>query len=175
MFCSTCGAQQAADSAFCANCGASHQPVAQAQPVAGSSTVGKSAANFLKTKNGRIAAIAVGAVLLVGVVVAVTGGGGPNLNSALSNCGLTADDEGVTLGDGGKSLFLDGEGEEDYSGISYSDQGCVLGELNIPDIVSTQISNTTALMGVQDADWDGLHAEWTYHPDNGLEISINKG
>jgi hypothetical protein len=36
------------------------------------------------------------------------------------------------------------------------------------------MENTSSLKGVQDADWDGLHAEWSYHPDNGFDVSISK-
>jgi hypothetical protein len=176
MFCSSCGAQVAADSAFCASCGANAKGQANAQDNQITAPVSPAAGvSFLKTKNGQIAAGAVGAVVLLGAIFLFSGGGGPNLGSALSSCGLSSESEGVLLGDGGNSLFLDGEGEEDFFGISYSDQLCVLDELNVPEIVLTQMQKTSALMGVQDADWDGLLAEWTYHPDKGFELSISKG
>jgi len=28
-------------------------------------------------------------------------------------------------------------------------------------------------MGVQDVEWDNITIRWTYHPDNGLDISID--
>ena len=28
------------------------------------------------------------------------------------------------------------------------------------------------MMGVVETDWDGYEAQWTYHPDNGLNMTI---
>ena len=176
MFCSSCGSQLSTDSAFCPNCGANNQPTSETSTTGASAGAGAAGATiFLKSTNGRLVSAIVGVALLGGAIFAFSGAGGPNLSSALSACGLSETAEGVTLGDGGKALFLDGEGEEDWSGMSYSDQICVLDELKVPEIVMKQMEKTSSLMGVQDAEWDGLSAKWTYHPDKGFELSITKG
>jgi hypothetical protein len=45
--------------------------------------------------------------------------------------------------------------------------------MKAPSFVTAQIDSTRALDGLQKATWGRLSAFWTYHPDNGLNISIN--
>jgi hypothetical protein len=45
--------------------------------------------------------------------------------------------------------------------------------MNAPSFVTAQIDTTRALDGLQKATWGKLRAFWTYHPDNGLNISFN--
>ena len=45
--------------------------------------------------------------------------------------------------------------------------------MNAPSFVTAQIDTTRALDGLQKATWGKLSAFWTYHPDNGLNISFN--
>lgn len=78
---------------------------------------------------------------------------------------------GITLGDDGRSITMDSEGEES-SGASLDDVACVLRELDVPDSVISKFDSTRALDGGQQATWDDLDASWTYHPDDGLDIVI---
>lgn len=183
MFCNQCGTQYKAESAFCSKCGNPKGPVLEGDTAAAPAVTKQGASvtidlskakSFLATKNGKIALGAVGAVVLGAVIFAATGAGGPNFKGALSACGLDETSAGVLLGDNGASLYLDGKGEEDISGLDVSDQNCVLGELNVTDVVRQQMSNTSALMGVQSGDWDSIHAQWTYHPNNGFELSLER-
>lgn len=96
------------------------------------------------------------------------------LENASDTCDL-AFDLGFSLDEDGKSAYMDGKGEEDsylYT-ISTEDQVCILDELEAPTSVYSRISNTNSLMGVQEAEWDNIKIRWTYHPDNGLDISID--
>lgn len=49
---------------------------------------------------------------------------------------------------------------------------CVIGLSAPPDRVINQISNTRALDGMQSAEWDGFAAQWTFHPDAGMNFTI---
>ena len=48
--------------------------------------------------------------------------------------------------------------------------GCILYELDTPQTILAKMDHTSALSGVQTAEWDGISASWTYHPDNGFDI-----
>ena len=47
-------------------------------------------------------------------------------------------------------------------------------ELGFNDSVYSQMMNTTALMGRQSAENDKYRVSWTYHPDDGLEVTYEK-
>jgi hypothetical protein len=97
---------------------------------------------------------------------------------AFSNCKLYKKDSylgGVTLEDGGKTLTFSGVGK--YTSVAnaanFSDFDCALAVLKVPAYVKTQIETTRALDGMQKATWGKISAFWTYHPDNGVNISFN--
>lgn len=93
------------------------------------------------------------------------------LEKAVEACDLSYH-SAISLDDDKKGLYLDGEGDES-AGLAVSSTVCILGALNVPDSVLNRMSNTTSLMGQQDATWDGITALWTYHPNNGLDIVFN--
>jgi len=68
-------------------------------------------------------------------------------------------------------LVIEGEGEENL-GVDTSGIVCLLNGLDTPDSVITRMSNTNSQMGVVEGRWDVYEAEWTYHPDNGLNIFV---
>ncbi len=97
---------------------------------------------------------------------------------AFSNCKLYKKDSylgGVTLEDSGKTLTFSGVGK--YTSVAnaanFSDFDCALAVLKVPAYVKTQIDITRALDGMQKATWGKISAFWTYHPDNGVNISFN--
>lgn len=47
-------------------------------------------------------------------------------------------------------------------------------ELGFNGSVYTQMMNTTALIGRQSAETDKYRVSWTYHPDDGLEVTYEK-
>lgn len=85
---------------------------------------------------------------------------------------FASSDPGLTIDDDGRSMYLNGEGEES-SGMNVFFQVCILEELEVPASVFDRISNTNSTMGVQEAAWDNFEMSWTYHPDNGLNVSVD--
>ncbi len=92
-----------------------------------------------------------------------------SVKSAAKKCHLRAH-----VADGGKTIALDTEGEEDVSGDTIEDVACVLLVLKAPSYVVSEIDNTRALDGMQRDHWRNFKASWTYHPDDGLSIVIHE-
>lgn len=76
------------------------------------------------------------------------------------------------VADEGASISIDTEGEEHSSRWTYADVDCVLDELGAPPYVDERIGSTRALDGTLDAEWSDFTAFWTYHPDDGLNITV---
>lgn len=76
-----------------------------------------------------------------------------------------------TLDPDGKALYLDGAGEES-KGLLTEDLSCAISEVGVPESVISRMNGTTALMGQQEATFNGITARWFYHPSNGLDISF---
>lgn len=113
----------------------------------------------------------VGVVVISGILVLTSMKSDSRLQKAVSTCEV-ADDSAFTLAEDSQSLSFDGAGKSDYSGGNYYDLVCVLEELGAPSTVSERMGRTNSLMGVQDAEWDGIAISWTYHPDNGLDADL---
>jgi hypothetical protein len=79
-----------------------------------------------------------------------------------------------TLADERRTLILDTEGEDDPGGDSFDSVMCVLNELGMPTSVESHITSTRALDGMQTDAWGEFSARWTYHPDDGLQITITR-
>ena len=82
----------------------------------------------------------------------------------------------VELLDGGRTLKFSYAGK--YSSYiaaagSYEDVTCALAVMKAPSFVTSQIETTRALDGLQKSAWGKVSSFWTYHPDNGLNISFN--
>ena len=97
---------------------------------------------------------------------------------AYSQCKLYKKKWGISrafLQDGGKTLRLDGYGRG-YSAIELNDSNwsCVVRTMKIPSTVQNKIGQTRALDGMVSATFSGIEAFWTYHPDNGLDITFSK-
>jgi hypothetical protein len=82
-------------------------------------------------------------------------------------------DIGGAVGDDGSSLELDMKGDDYGSGdLSFTDVACVLNDLDVPDSVMSKMDSTRSIDGRQSEDWDGFEANWTYHPDDGLDVIL---
>jgi hypothetical protein len=170
-FCQECGTDFGTGT-FCTNCGkAMVQSQEPAEPIESVTVLPTSVAKPSASSKKVLIPVGIGAaVVAAGAIIFSLSMPSP-LENAYQACGgdfLS----GITISEDGKSMLLDMQGEEDLFGADYSEIACVLRELEVPDIVDSQISITTSLMGVQTADWDGITANWTYHPDRGLDISL---
>jgi hypothetical protein len=90
------------------------------------------------------------------------------LSRALSGCSITEGDD-ADIADGGYTLTINGEGNDDFSGVAIDDWACLTTALKTPQSVVSHIDQTTSLDGRQSATWGDLTLDWTYHPDRGLD------
>lgn len=91
---------------------------------------------------------------------------------ALDTCDLS-DSAYATIGDDGASLELQSEGDEAV-GMSADEFVCVIEALDVSDAVISRLETTRALDGRQEASWGNFSASWTYHPDNGVNMLIER-
>jgi hypothetical protein len=91
------------------------------------------------------------------------------LQKAYDNC-LSADGDTHTLqlDDAGNTIVIDTRSQ--YTSTAGMD--CVLQALGTPQSVIAEIGATTAMMGSRNASQDGLDYNWSYHPDNGVNMVI---
>ena len=73
------------------------------------------------------------------------------------------------------------EGDESYASLTIPDwTGATpalypaLADLGFPSSIGARIGNTRALDGTLTADGDHCRATWTYHPDDGLKMVIER-
>jgi hypothetical protein len=90
------------------------------------------------------------------------------LKDAYDRCFTRDTGSTLTLADGGDAIVVDTGSE--YGSTTGMD--CVLADLDTKQSIIAQMSRTTAMMGVQDAEDDGLAYSWSYHPDNGVNMVI---
>lgn len=84
-----------------------------------------------------------------------------------------AGDTGTRVADGGKTLIVDGAGEEDGGvGVDNDTLECILVVLDAPESVKEHVYQTRALDGRQQDTWPGFTASWSYHPDSGVEMIL---
>lgn len=75
---------------------------------------------------------------------------------------------GYHVEDAGKTLALTVGGQY----MNADTMTCVLDHLGTPAAVRDHIGSTRALDGQQTDTWPGYAARWTYHPDDGLQMTI---
>ena len=75
---------------------------------------------------------------------------------------------GFDIEDAGRSLILT-VGRESMNADTMT---CVFDRLGMPTAVREHVSTTRALDGQQTDQWPGYTARWTYHPDDGLQMTI---
>lgn len=68
-----------------------------------------------------------------------------------------------------KALLLPDIQKNALEAIRYANE-----ELGFNDSVYSKMMKTTALMGRQNEETDKYKVSWTYHPDNGLEVTYEK-
>lgn len=83
-----------------------------------------------------------------------------------------AGDSYSVIADGGKTFVIKTQGAEDTDGFDSTGLRCVLDQLAVPASVREHIGDTRALDGQQTDTWDAFTARWTYHPDDGLSMTV---
>ena len=81
----------------------------------------------------------------------------------------------VALQDKGRTLNFSTLGKYEGYGQNiptWNDFVCATNAMGMPSFVMNQINTTRALDGRVTANWGKITATWTYHPDNGLNISF---
>lgn len=122
--------------------------------------------------------LTVGAALVVGVIVVVavlltrddSGISPSDLENIRNSCGVSS--TYATVGDSGRTLTVEGRGEEDSGGLSWSEVECVLSGVKMPASVRGKLGSTRALDGMQSASWGDYSATWNYHPNSGINLII---
>lgn len=176
MFCTECGHKNEGSAAFCGSCGTKLEvgvtpAVATTEGVTTPQYTPPAPNKFDLKKFGPI--IGIGAVVVVIGIVVATSASGSKLPSALEACGLDGSSSGISLDSDNKTIYFDGMGEDEYDGVSYSDTECVLKELDAPDSLFDRIGSTNSLQGTVEGEWDNYKASWTYHPTNGLDLTLS--
>lgn len=81
----------------------------------------------------------------------------------------------VEVADGGRTMIVDGEGEDAFTGdVSFTALECIIEQVATPRATKQVMFETRSLDGRQADSWeiDGVEVEasWSYHPDDGLDI-----
>lgn len=117
-----------------------------------------------------IAAVAVIAIILA-ITIAVLTSKSP-FEAAVTECGLE-DSSYAYVADGGRSLIVDMEGESS-AGADFGDVACILIALKVPDAMIAKMDSTRALDGAQSGTFDDITVQWSYHPDDGLDLIFTR-
>lgn len=118
-----------------------------------------------------VAAVAALAYILVakpGTTRAAAPVAGPSVtvfDQARGDCQIAA---GYDIEDAGQTLNITVGG----AFMSDNNLACLVSELHMPDAVMQHVLSTRALDGQQTDSWPGYTARWTYHPDDGLQMTV---
>lgn len=87
---------------------------------------------------------------------------------AARECGISGK---VEVLDDGQTLLVDGAGKDFGSGdVTFTELDCIIGAVGAPESARSKMYETRSLDGRQSAEWDGVSASWSYHPDDGLDL-----
>jgi hypothetical protein len=97
-------------------------------------------------------------------------GGKPVGNPLLTRGLKTKAAKFLTVEDDGQTLIVGGGDQYDTAQAGF----CVLEELDAPASTVSLVESTNSTMGRQTDSWDGFEASWSYHPDSGLDMTIEQ-
>ena len=91
--------------------------------------------------------------------------------NALDTCGLRGH-HAVEIPESRESATFTSAG---LHGATVGQAECFGEKLGMPDHVASEMGQTRALDGRQEAEWDDYAVSWSYHPDSGLNVvySVN--
>lgn len=87
-----------------------------------------------------------------------------NLKYAFATC--TSD--GAKLSSDGMSIIINSKNKNDSEALI--DVMLLIDKLGLPDSLFEDMTMTNALMGKQSEEYENYVVEWSYHPDNGLDV-----
>jgi hypothetical protein len=127
---------------------------------------------------GAIAGVALIALLCVGGTTALIARavfGNNALEAAFDLCKESNSDteKWASLADKGSTLIVTGTDVDTSSGKAATKVAiCLMDQTKMPASVRNHVEHTRALDGTQTDSWDGIKVRWTYHPDNGLNMTF---
>ena len=183
-FCRACGAPLDPGKPFCSSCGTAVNPDAPS-PAAGKVTTQNAAASATKTPHLSKAAVggilAVAVVAVIGIGIAVSGAFAPEPEPEPFDFSEEFDEyEGESwclFGDDGSYMTIDTnpyDYSDDFDLDAYEAIEEVNEELGFPDSTFEKMGRTRAVDGTQSDETDGFEVSWTYHPDNGMEVTYTR-
>lgn len=92
------------------------------------------------------------------------------LENTYEACGESSD--GIEVRDDGFTLIISRAVADEYPEASWKDLECVFNLIDLPAYIESHIGQTRALDGRQEAEFDNYQLSWSYHPDNGLNLTI---
>ena len=167
--CTKCGATVPAGQSFCTACG---QQVVAAAPVAQPAPAPKKKSK----KKIIIPLVIVGVIFTIILIGAIGGSSGPDLESMYYQyCESTWAD----ISSDGDRLSIDTNPYNwDDDGIAYMDAYYAVENVNnalgLPSSLLEDMEETSYNDGRQTRYYDNLTVTWTYHPDQGLEVTYSK-
>ncbi|MBB4139235.1 hypothetical protein [Microbacterium invictum] len=79
----------------------------------------------------------------------------------------------VSVEDGGQTLIVATKPQDDdVLGVSSLALTCVQESLEMPKWLIESMGQTRSLDGRLSGEWDSFSAQWSYHPDNGVNLII---
>jgi hypothetical protein len=92
--------------------------------------------------------------------------------SAMATCVPAAGPSDVRIE--GDQLRINNKGDQDNSGIPIDDVWCLLEELDTPDHIIDSMVETGGNDGEQTDEFGGYAVTWRYHPNQGLDVFIDR-
>ncbi|MEV3936013.1 hypothetical protein AB0K52_08575 [Glycomyces sp. NPDC049804] len=95
----------------------------------------------------------------------------PNpMEAAIDSC--ASDSDRITLADDGNTIVAEGIGIDGETDESIEQLVCVLVYLGAPDSLFAHLDSTRAIDGRQEDEFGEYTAAWTFHPDDGVNMTI---
>lgn len=85
------------------------------------------------------------------------------LSDAFDDC----ESSDTSIASDGQSISIDSKNQYDYEGIV--DMITIMAKFELPESLLNEMTNTTALMGMQTRTYENLEVSWSFHPDHGLD------
>lgn len=182
VFCSNCGKRLKEDEAFCSVCGIQRETVPQAEKQLADSDNKNDANKTSKKKIIPILVLVVVVVVIAILICAILFGGNKKEADFQKVYDEYCSSPWAKIGSDGSYLSIDtnpydkDDGDYRYLFVANDAIEKINPILGFNDSVYEEMNNTTAMMGKQSANNadNTVTASWTYHPDNGLEVTYKK-